>query len=144
MVLGMSGGLAVELAKAADVVERHRGLPEPLVLGIHRLCPGEVEHRPEQHRGVAVREHEAVAVGPDRVLRVEAHDAVPDGVDQRRKRHRRAGMSGIGLLDRVDGKRADGIDAQLIDFSLSGLARLRRAATLMSHLLVHADSGYVF
>ena len=73
VVLGVARGLAVELAETADVVERNRRLPQPLVVGVHRLCAGEMEHGPEQHRGVAVGEHEAIAVGPDRVLRIEAH-----------------------------------------------------------------------
>ena len=51
--------------------------------------------------GVTVREHESIAVGPDRVLRIEAHGAVPDRVDQRRERHRRAGVSGLGRLHRL-------------------------------------------
>ena len=66
VIFGMAGRLAVELAEAADVVERHRGLPQRLIFGVHRLRLGEVEHGPEQHRGVAVGEHEAIAVGPDR------------------------------------------------------------------------------
>src|SRR5215475_13080729 len=65
---------------------------------------------------MAVREYEAIAIGPDRILRVEAQDAIPDRIDQRRERHRRAGVSGFGLLDSVDRERADGVDAQLIKF----------------------------
>src|SRR5438132_14123392 len=80
---------------------RSRGLPQPLVVSVHRSGPGEVEHGPEQHRGVTIRENEAIAVGPDRILGVEAHHAVPEGIDQRRERHRRAGVSGPGLLDRA-------------------------------------------
>ena len=116
MVLGMARCFAVELAEAADIVECHRGLPQPFVLGIHRLCLGKVQHGPEQHRGVTVRKHEPIAIGPDRVLRIEAHDAVPEGVDQRGERHRRAGVPGFGLLDRVNRKRANGIDTQLVEF----------------------------
>jgi hypothetical protein len=114
MVLGMTRSLAAELAEVTDVVERHRGLPEPFVGGVHGAGAGEVEHRPQQHRGVAVGEHEPIAVRPDRILRIEAHDPVPERVDQRRQRHRRAGMPGFGLLDRIDGQRANGIDRQLI------------------------------
>ncbi len=114
MVLGMSRRLAVELAETADVVQRNRGLAQALVIGVHRLGPGEVKHGPEQHRGVPVRQHEPVAVGPDRVLRIKLHDAVPDRIDQRRERHRRAGMPGLGLLHRVDRERANRVDRQLI------------------------------
>ena len=136
VVLGVSGRLAVELAEVADVVEGHRRLPQALVVGIHRLRPGEVEHGPEQHRGVAVGEHEPIAVGPDRVLRIEAHHAIPDRVDQRRQRHRRARVSGLGLLDRVDREGADGVDRQLnhllvghglfLWMRVSSFARVRR------------------
>ena len=68
---------------------------------------------------MAVGEHEAIAVGPDRIVRIEAHDAIPEGVDEGRQRHRRAGMSRLGLLDRINRQRANGVDAQLIDWSLS-------------------------
>jgi hypothetical protein len=64
---------------------------------------------------VAVGQHEAVAIGPDRVLRIEAQDLVPDRVDQRRQRHRRAGMTGLRLLDGLDRERADRIDRELIE-----------------------------
>ena len=85
VVFRMAGRLAVELAKLADVVERHRRLPDHLVIGIHRLDSGEMEHGPEQHRGVTVRQDEPVAIRPDRVLRIEAHDAIPDRINQRRQ-----------------------------------------------------------
>ena len=115
MVFRMPRRLAVELAKVADVVERDRRLAQPLVIGVHRLRLRQMQHRPEQHRGMAVGEHEPIAVGPDRILRVEVHDAVPDRVDQRRQRHRRAGMPGFRLLDGVDRERADGVDRQEVE-----------------------------
>src|SRR6516225_991659 len=46
MVLGVTWSLAAELAEAANIVERNRGLPKPFVLGIHRAGAGEMEHRP--------------------------------------------------------------------------------------------------
>ena len=116
MVFGMPRGLAVELSETADVVQGHRRLSQDLVIGVHRLNPGEVKHRPEQHRGVTVGEHKPVAVGPDGVLGVEAQDAIPDRVNQRCQRHRCAGVSGLGLLDRVYGEGADGVDRQLNHF----------------------------
>ena len=36
MIFRMSGRLAAELAEVADVVQRHRWLPEALIIGIHR------------------------------------------------------------------------------------------------------------
>ena len=116
--------LAVELAEVADVVERDRRLAQAFVLGVDRLGAGEMQDRPQQHRGMAVRQDEAVAIGPDRILRIEAHDPVPQRIDQRRQRHRRAGMARLGLLDRVDGQRADRVDRQLIELLTGHAARL--------------------
>src|SRR4029453_12766945 len=113
MVLGMSGCSALELAKVADVFGGDRRITQSLVIGIHRLRASEMKHGPEQHRGVAVREHETVPVGPDRVLGIEAHDTIPDRVNQRRERHGRAGVPGLSLLDCINRKRANGIDCQL-------------------------------
>ena len=115
MVFRMPRRLAVDLAKAADLVERDRRLAEPLIVGVHRLRLRQIQHRPDQHRGVAVRQHETIAIGPDRILRVEAHDPVPDRVDERRQRHRRAGMTGFRLLDGVDRERADRVDRQEVE-----------------------------
>src|SRR5438445_9605013 len=110
MILRMPRGFAVELAEVTDVLEGYRRVTESFVLGVDRLGAGEMEHRPEQHRGVAVREHEPIAVGPDRVLRIEAHNAIPDRVNQWRKRHGRAGVTGLGLLYGVYRKRSNSID----------------------------------
>ena len=115
VVLGMAGRVATELPEAADVVERDRGPAHRLVLGVDRLSAREMQHRPQQHRRVTVGEHEAIPVRPDRVLGVEAHDPVPERVDERRERHRRAGVTGIGRLHAVDRQRADGVDAKGVE-----------------------------
>src|SRR5262249_27684986 len=75
-----------------------------------------MEHRPEQHRGMAVREHEPIAVGPDRVLRIEAHGPVPDRIHQWRERHGCTRVSGLGLLHRIYREGANSIDSQLNSF----------------------------
>ena len=93
MIFRMPRSFAAELAEMANVVERDRGLAKSLVLRVHRARAGQIQHRPQQHRGVAVRQDEAIAIWPDRVLRIEAHDLVPDHVDERRERHRRARMA---------------------------------------------------
>ena len=61
------------------------------------------------------REHEAVAVDPGRIAGVVLHDPREEQVGGRRETERRAGMSGLGGLDRVDGERPDRVDAQLVD-----------------------------
>src|SRR6266480_170871 len=110
MILGMARGFAVELAEMTDIVEGNRRVTESFIIGIDRLCSGKVKYGPEQHRGMAVREHEPIAVGPDRILRIEAHDAIPDRVNQRGERHRRARVPGLGLLDRIYRESANCVD----------------------------------
>ena len=100
--LGVPGGGAAELAEALQVVER-----EPVA--------GEVEARVEQHRGVAGRQHEAVAVEPVGVGRVVLHHPRVEQVGQRSERHRGARMTRVGLLHRVHRERADRVDAQLVE-----------------------------
>ena len=91
------------------------GSPSGLVVLADRLDAGQVQERVEQHRGVAGREDEAVAVGPDRVLRVEAEDVLPEVVGDRGQRHRRARVARVGRLDRVHRQGADRVDAELVE-----------------------------
>ena len=72
---------SIELPESADIVESHGGVAQFLVVGIHGLRAREVKHGPKQHRRMAIRQHEAVAIGPDRILRIETHHAIPDGID---------------------------------------------------------------
>src|SRR5262249_24730381 len=65
---------------------------------------------------MAVRKNEAITIGPYRILRIEFENMVPDGVNQRRKRHGRSRVSGVGLLHGIDRKRANGVDAELVEF----------------------------
>ena len=51
-ILGMPGAGAAELAEIADVLDRRARIA------------GQVEQRVDQHRAMARRQHEAVAVGP--------------------------------------------------------------------------------
>src|SRR2546430_17054111 len=110
MILRVPRGFAVELAEVTDILEGHRRVPESFVLGVDGLGAGEMEHGPEQHRGVAVREHKPIAVGPDRVLRIEAQDAMPERVHERRECHRRAGGPGRRLVYRIYGAGTNGVD----------------------------------
>jgi hypothetical protein len=116
----MARALAPELPEAPDVVQRDRRLAQRLILRIHGLDAREVQQAVEQHRGVPGREHEPIAVRPDRVLRVVAQEALPQAVRDRRHRHRRAGVARIGLLDGVHRQRANGVDAELVESRLLG------------------------
>src|SRR5439155_16835440 len=97
VVLRMARRLAVELAKTTDIVQGNRGLSEYLVFCVHGSRLGQVKYGPEQHRGMAVRQDKAIAVGPDWIFRIETEYAVPDGIDKRCKCHRRARPSGFRL-----------------------------------------------
>ena len=59
--------------------------------------------------------HEAVAVPPSRIIWIVAQKAMPQTVGHRRGIHRCVGLAGLCLLNRVDGKRANGIDAKLVE-----------------------------
>ncbi len=74
-------------------------------------------------------EHEAVAVGPDRVGGVEAQEPLPERVGDRGERHRRSRMARVRLLDRVDGEGADRVHAEGVDLVplLPDVACLSRA-----------------
>ena len=96
-VLRVSGRERAELAEALELVDGHR------------LVAGEMQQRIEQHRAVAGGEHEAVAVGPGRIGRVEFEEAREQHGGDIGRAHGQAGMAGFGLLDRVHRQRADGI-----------------------------------
>src|SRR5262249_34036196 len=55
------------------------------------------------------------AVRPDRIIRVEPEKVLPELVCDWRHRHRRPGMAGLGLLDRVDRERPDRVDAEPVE-----------------------------
>jgi hypothetical protein len=75
---------------------------------LHRqVIPREVQQCVEQHRSVAVGEHEAVAVGPMRIGGIVPQIVVPQDLGDLRHAHRHAGMAGVRLLHRVHGERTD-------------------------------------
>ena len=114
-VLGVAGALGVQLPEPAQVVQRHGGLTDDLVVGVDRLDPGQVQHRVQQRRRVPDRQHEPVPVGPHRQLRVEPQVVLPQPVGHRGQRHRGTGVPRVGRLHRVDRQRADRVDGQLLD-----------------------------
>ena len=75
----------------------------------HRLVAEQMQHRIDQHRAVAGGEHEAVAVGPRRVGRIELEEAREQDRGDVGGAHGQAGMAGFRLFDRIHGERADRI-----------------------------------
>ena len=85
VIFGMAGAFAAELPKLLDVVERDRGLAEMLIFGVDGLHTAEMQQCVEQHRGMAVGQHEAVAIGPDRIVWIEAQKILPQRIGHRRQ-----------------------------------------------------------
>ena len=63
---------------------------------------------------MAVRKHETVAVGPERVVWVKSQEVLPEAVGDWRKRHGCPRMAGVGLLHGIHRQRPDGVDTELI------------------------------
>ncbi len=101
-VLGVARRRGAPLAEGADVV-------------LVDVVAAQMEQRVEEHGRVPRRQDEAVAIRPHGVLRVVAQVAVEEDVPERRQRHRRARVSGIGLLHRVHGQDTDCVDRQTLD-----------------------------
>ena len=96
-VFGVAGGAAAELAKMLQFVERHVGVT------------GEMQQGIEQHRAVAGRQDEAVAIGPVRLRCIELQELGEQDSGDVGHAHRQAGMTGIRLLHGVHGQGPDGV-----------------------------------
>ena len=68
-----------------------------------------MQQRVQQHRAVTIRQNETVAVKPIGIRRVVLQVIGPQDLRNICHAHGRAGMPGVGLLDGIDGKEADGI-----------------------------------
>ena len=86
----------------------------------------EIKQRVDQHRAVTGGKHEAVAIRPGRVGGIEFQKArEQDGCDIGCS-HGQPGMAGFRLLDRIHGKRPNGIGNSLV------LLTRQRAAPLVA------------
>ena len=110
-VFGVAGTTAVELPETLNVFQLDGQFAERLVLRVDGLYAAQMQQRIKQHGGVA----ETVAVGPNGIFGIEAQEMLPHRVGHRRQRHGRAGMSGVGLLHRVHGEGANGVDRKLVE-----------------------------
>ncbi len=100
--LGMARRLAAPLAELLQIVER-------------KVVAGDVEQAVEQRRAVAGREHEAIAVGPERIRRMVLEVARPQHVGHRRGAERQPGVAAVGLLHHVDREEAQRVDALQVE-----------------------------
>ena len=99
-VFGMTGRLVAQLAEVDQVL-------------FGEVVPEQIEEGIQQHGAVSRGEHEAVAVIPFRVLRVELQKVREDGIADGRAAERQAGVAGVCLLDRIRRQGADGVYRQL-------------------------------
>jgi hypothetical protein len=91
----MAGRLAAELAKAPQLVER-------------QVIAREAQQRVQQHRRMAIAEHESVPVGPLWIGRVVAQMPAPQHGGEVGHAKRRAGVAALGLLDGIGSEQAHG------------------------------------
>jgi hypothetical protein len=91
----VAGGQRAPLTEVLDLLHRHG------------LEAGQVKQGIEQHRAVAGRQHEAVAVGPVGLARVELQELAPQHGRHVGHAHRHALVTGLGLVHGVHGKDAD-------------------------------------
>jgi hypothetical protein len=82
--------------------------PLQLIKG-HILDAGQIEQAVEEHRGVAVGQHEPVAVQPIWIRRIELHEVPEKNGRDVGHAHRRAGMTAFGLLHGIHGKEPNAI-----------------------------------
>jgi hypothetical protein len=103
--LRVPGRTRAPLAELLQIVER-------------QVVAAQVKQRVLQHARVPRAEHEAVAIGPVRVVRVRLEEALEQRVAERRERHRRAGVTRVGLLHGVHRQPTDRVNRQLADLVL--------------------------
>ena len=96
-VLRMPRGLEIELAEVFQLVDGHA------------LHARQVQERVEQHRAVAGRQDEPVAVGSGRVRGVVFQELGEQHRRHVRGAHGQARMAGFGLFDGVHGEDAHGV-----------------------------------
>ena len=96
-IFRVTGRARAELAETLDLIDVDIGVA------------GQIEQRIEQHRSVAGRQDETVAIRPMWIRGVVFQDMREQHRGDVGATHRQAGMAGIRLLDRIHGKEADGV-----------------------------------
>src|SRR5712672_1144396 len=113
-VLRVPSAAAPELPERLEVVDRDGGAAQNFIFWIDGFDSCEVQDRVQQSRCVPRGKHEAIAIHPNGIFRVEPQKPLPQAVNRGGHTHRRAGVTGIRLLDRVDGQRPHRVHAYLV------------------------------
>src|SRR5260370_30423314 len=108
----MSWRSAVNLPEALDLFHRQGEIARSLADCVGCAHARKVQRCREQHRRMACREYETIAIWPRGIHGVVAEEALPQTVDHGRKTHGGTGTARICLLHGVDCESADGVDAQ--------------------------------
>ncbi len=74
-----------------------------------QIITGEVQQAVNQHGAVTVGQHEAVAIGPGRVLRVMVQEITPQDFGNVSHAHRGARVAGFGFLYSVHAQRTNSV-----------------------------------
>ncbi len=100
-ILGVAGAWAAKLAELRNVLESRL------------MIAGQVQQRIDQHRTVARRKHEAVAVGPFRRGGIIFEEIAEQNRRDIGHTHRHAGVPAVGRLDRIHRQHANGVGKAL-------------------------------
>ena len=115
--------------KLRELLHRHAGIA------------GQMQQRVEQHRAVAGREHEAVAVRPIGRGGVELQEPGEQHGRHVGHAHRHAGMARLGLLHGIHGERPDGVRHVLVRHGAIRAHLHRRFATFAPPSAVPREPG---
>ena len=102
-----------------------RGFRAPLtelldVLQGHAVIARQVQQGIEQHAAMPGGQHKAIPVEPLGILGIVAHHLVPQGIAHGRGPHGQAGVAAFGLVDRIDGQKANAVDAEGVNGNRRG------------------------
>ena len=100
-----AGGIAIFRVAGRLAME----LPELLQVFNGKFIPSEMQEGVDQHRAVAIGQHEPVAIGPIRIRRIVSHQAIPEHLCNIRHTHRRTGVAAFGRLDGVHSEGTNGV-----------------------------------
>ena len=121
-IFGVTGRLGAQLAKILQLLKGHPRIAR------------EVEQRIEQHRTVARRQNETVAVRPTGFGRIETQRFAKEHGRHISHAHGHAGVTRLGSLHGIHGQRPDGIRHILMPYGLRLGAHLSRLAHLFNPL----------
>src|SRR5579863_1299316 len=95
-------------------------LTERLQIIQRQFVAAEIQGGVQERRGVAVGEHEAIAIRPLEMGRTVLHQLMKQQVSNGRAAQRRSGVAALGLLYRVNREEPQGINRKLIEGDVGG------------------------